>query len=145
MVTAPPAVAGVADLLERARADLDRVTPADLPRLLAQGAVVVDLRGPSTRLTEGHIPGAWVIDRLVLEWRLCPTSSAQVADGPGLEDRVVLVCNEGYASSLAAADLQRLGFVAATDLIGGFRAYRDAGLPIAALPTREYPSLAAHA
>ncbi|NHN56156.1 rhodanese-like domain-containing protein [Calidifontibacter sp. DB0510] len=119
-------------ILAQARANLDRVDPADLAAAQAKGAFVVDVRPAETRLVEGHIPGAVVIDRLVLEWRLDPTSSARLKDGPDLEQQVVVVCNEGYSSSLAARDLQALGFQRATDLVGGFRAYAAAGLPIAA-------------
>lgn len=98
---------------------------------------MLDLRSAATRESEGHIPGATVIERLVLEWRLDPSSAHRMAGGPEHGDLVVMVCNEGFYSSLAARDLRDLGFHRATDLIGGFRAYADAGLPAAAEPTRE--------
>lgn len=98
---------------------------------------MIDLRSTTTREPEGHIPGATVIERLVLEWRLDPGSTQRMAGGPELGDLIVMVCNEGFYSSLAARDLRDLGFHRATDLIGGFRAYADAGLPTAVEPTRE--------
>lgn len=128
---------GIDAVLGEARAGLERVHPEDLPALQRQGAFVVDTRTAATRDPEGHIPGAVVIDRLVLEWRLDPTSEAAMSDGPSLEDTVIVVCNEGYSSSLAARDLQALGFDRATDLVGGFRDYAAAGLPVIDHPSRE--------
>ena len=98
---------------------------------------MIDIRPASTREPEGHVPGATVIDRLVLEWRLDPGSDHRMDDGPEHDDLVVVICNEGYYSSLAARDLRDLGFHRATDLVGGFRAYAEAGLPTAAQPTRQ--------
>ena len=111
------------DLLAAARARLDRVDPAGLPAAFAAGDLVVDIRPEANRRDEGVLPGAVVIDRNVLEWRLDPTSGYAIPEA--LEGRrVVLVCNEGYASSLAAVTLQDLGLAGATDLVGGFRAWR---------------------
>ncbi|WP_227982529.1 rhodanese-like domain-containing protein [Nocardia spumae] len=117
------------DLLAQARAGLDRVTPGEAQRRLEHGALVVDIRPHANRLAEGEIPGSVVVERIVLEWRLDPTGSHRL---PGLspETEVVIVCNEGYASSLAAADARRLGLAHATDLVGGFRAWKAAGLPV---------------
>jgi rhodanese-related sulfurtransferase len=114
-------VARIDALLAAARARLDRVEPSDLAAALAAGALVVDIRPESSRREEGELPGAIVVDRNVLEWRLDPTSQHAL---PLAADRrrVVLVCNEGYASSLAAAPLRDLG-LDATDLAGGFRAW----------------------
>ncbi len=110
----------VDELLAEARAQLGpRPTPADLPTLVAGGASVVDIRPVEQRRRDGELPGAVVVDRNVLEWRL-----HLFAAEPG--QRVVLVCNEGYASSLAAATLRRLG-VDATDLDGGYQAWLTAG------------------
>lgn len=109
--------------LAAARARLDRVTPADLAAEQAAGALVVDLRPDTNRAAEGHIPGAVVIERIHLEWRLDPTSDASIPEARD-DLRVILVCNEGYASSLAAADLQDLGLAGATDLDGGYRAWQ---------------------
>jgi rhodanese-related sulfurtransferase len=129
---------GIAEVLAEARATLDRVDPHRAAEMQAAGALLVDIRPGESRAANGAIPGAVVIERNVLEWRLDPTSDARL-DGvsPEIYERpVILVCNEGYASSLAAADLQRLGLRRATDLDGGFAAWRQAGLPVvpAAVP-----------
>jgi rhodanese-related sulfurtransferase len=111
------------EYLESARARLDRVAPADLDTAVADGAVVVDIRPERNRLEEGEIPGAIVIDRGVLEWRLAPSSDARTMDiEPG--QRVILFCNDGYQSSLAAGVLVDLGVDGATDLIGGYRSWK---------------------
>lgn len=122
--------------LALARESLTRVEPQQLAEWQEDGAFVVDIRPEAARRAEGHIPGAIVVDRLVFEWRLDPSSGYSMSDGPTRDDVVVVVCNEGYSSSLAARDLQRLGFRWATDLVGGFRAYAAAGLPVAEQPTR---------
>jgi rhodanese-related sulfurtransferase len=110
-------------LLEECQQALDRVEPADLEAVAAAGALVVDMRPVQQRLRDGELPGAVVIDRNVLEWRLDPTSPYRLAlaDDPGR--RIVLVCNDGYGSSLAARTLQQLGLAGATDLAGGFTAW----------------------
>lgn len=127
---------GIDQFLASAREGLTRVRPGDLEAARDRGAFVVDIRPSETRTVEGHIPGAVVIDRLVLEWRLDPTSGAAMTGGPTRDDLVIVVCNEGFASSLAARDLQWLGFPRATDLIGGFRAYAAAGGTVQTEPTR---------
>jgi rhodanese-related sulfurtransferase len=109
--------------LVAARQRLDRVDPADLAAEVAAGALVVDLRPDADRQDEGELPGAVVIERIHLEWRLDRTSGAALPEASD-DLRVILVCNEGYASSLAAADLRDLGIRRATDLVGGFRAWR---------------------
>ncbi|GGM35820.1 sulfurtransferase [Longimycelium tulufanense] len=121
----------VDDLLAEARGELARLTPYQLADLQRRPDVlVVDIRPRETRVAEGEIPDAVPVERIVLEWRLDPGGPHRL---PGItpETTVVLVCNEGYASSLAARDLHRLGLRHATDLIGGFRAWKDAGLPVA--------------
>jgi rhodanese-related sulfurtransferase len=118
----------VAEILAQARAGLDRLTPVEAYDAVRRGAVLVDTRPAANRETEGELPGALVIERNVLEWRLDPSSSARIPDAD-YDLLVVLVCNEGYASSLAAAALQQLGLRRATDMVGGFRAWRAAGLP----------------
>jgi rhodanese-related sulfurtransferase len=119
------------DLLASARARLDRVTVEELDAAMASGAVLVDIRGDAQRAADGTIPGAVFHPRNVLEWRADPASGH---DDPrlsaDLDRRIVVVCNEGYQSSLAAASLQDLGFTHATDLVGGFQAYASAGLPV---------------
>jgi rhodanese-related sulfurtransferase len=113
--------------LAAARAGLDRVEPEQLAAEQADGALVVDTRPLEQRERDGALPGALVIDRNVLEWRLDPTSPDRIpqADSPGR--RIILVCNEGYSSSLAAATLRALGLYRATDLIGGYKAWLAAG------------------
>lgn len=135
-MTATVATVGIDERLAKARRGLNRVTAQQLPALQQQGAFVIDIRLPRTREPEGHIPGAIVVDRLVLEWRLDPTSGFGMTDGPTHDNLVIVVCNEGYSSSLAARDLQAIGFRRATDLVDGFRAYADAGLPVVGAPTR---------
>ena len=113
----------IADLLAQSRRGLRRVAPEALADEVAAGAVLVDIRPEASRRAEGAMPGAVVIELTVLPWRVDPTSPDRL---PGFDDpdlRVVVVCNEGYSSSLAAASLQRLGMPRATDLVGGFRAW----------------------
>jgi rhodanese-related sulfurtransferase len=115
--------ASIDDLLAAARSRLERVEALDLDQERADGALVVDIRPVEQRQADGELPGAVVIDRNVLEWRLDPSSPHRV-EGTACDRRIIVVCNEGYSSSLAAATLQRLGLRRATDLIGGFRAWR---------------------
>ena len=115
-------------LLARARARLERVAPEDLAAEASAGALVVDVRPADQRARDGDLPGAIVVDRNVLEWRLDPASPHRIAEATGYDQRIILVCNEGYSSSLAAATLQDLGLRRATDLIGGYQAWR-AGAP----------------
>lgn len=108
--------------LEAARSRLERVHPDDLPAAIERNAVVVDVRDSAQRSRQGELPGAYVIDLTVLEWRLAPSSDTRIAE-IGADQQVILVCSEGYSSSLAAARLQDLGLIGATDLIGGFKAW----------------------
>ncbi|WP_344801897.1 rhodanese-like domain-containing protein [Microlunatus ginsengisoli] len=118
-----PGAVSIATLLDRARAGLDRLTPAQAREAWAAGAVVVDIRPSAQRATHGDLPGALVIERNVLEWRFDPTSEAAlpIADH---DLQVILLCQEGYASSLAAATLQELGLHRATDVVGGYAAWQ---------------------
>lgn len=103
------------DVLEEARPTLPRrPTAADLPGFRARGALLVGLRPVEPRARDGELPGALVVDRNVLEWRLDPTSAHRIPDAVDADREIVLVCNEGYTSSLAAASLQRLGLLRAT-------------------------------
>jgi rhodanese-related sulfurtransferase len=111
-------------LLENARRGLDRIQPADLERELAAGALVVDTRPVDQRRRDGDLPGAVIIDRNVLEWRLDPTCPYRVPEADNADMRIIIVCNEGFSSSLAAATLQHLGLHRATDLVGGFQAWK---------------------
>ena len=116
------------DLLAKARAGLDRLSPQQAQEAQARGALLVDIRPHAQRLEEGEIPDALVLERNVLEWRLDPSSDARVPEA-AYDREVVVVCSEGYTSSLAAASLQLLGVSAATDLVGGFNAWQQTGLP----------------
>jgi rhodanese-related sulfurtransferase len=121
-------VSAIDTVLTAARARLTRVSPsADL--LTADNTLIVDVRPQHNRVADGEIPGSVVIERIVLEWRLDPRGEHRIA-GFDADTRVIVMCNEGYSSSLAARDLQAVGLANATDLVGGFRAWRDAGLPI---------------
>ena len=116
-------------VLAEARSRIDRVSPHGAAAALRNGAVLVDIRPIENRRDEGLVPGALVVDRNVLEWRLDPTSPDRLADCDR-DDRVVIVmCNDGYASSLAAAGLRDLGLHRAADMVGGYRAWHVAGLP----------------
>ena len=118
------------ELLDDARRTLDRVEPGEAAAAVAAGALLVDTRPVAQRAADGEIPGALIIDRNVLEWRLDPGSERRVSEVDGYDQRIILVCNEGFASSLAAATLQQLGLRNATDLVGGFQAWRAAGCPV---------------
>lgn len=114
-------------ILEEARSHLERLEPHEVRGL--EDVLVVDIRPAHNRLAEGEIENSVVVERIVLEWRLDPAGDWRL---PGFtaDTTVVVVCNEGYSSSLAARDLQRVGLPRATDLVGGFRGWRAAGLPI---------------
>jgi rhodanese-related sulfurtransferase len=111
------------ELLLESRIGLERVHASDLEREMAAGALVVDTRPVGQRDRDGDLPGAVVIDRNVLEWRLDPSSPDRLPIAGNPARRIVVVCNEGYSSSLAAHTLRRLGLTRATDLIGGFQAW----------------------
>lgn len=115
-------VATIDELLAASRKRLDRVAAGDLGAELDAGALVVDIRPVEQRARDGELPGAVVIDRNVLEWRLDPASDHRIP-GTSYDRRIILVCNEGYASSLAAAMLRDLGIERATDLDGGYQAW----------------------
>lgn len=118
----------VEDLLAEARDGLPRLAPAEAAAAAERGAVLVDIRPHAFRAAEGEIAGALVVERNVLEWRFAPTSPWRLPQAAP-DAQVVLFCNEGYTSSLAAHALRRLGVRRAADLAGGFRAWRTAGLP----------------
>ncbi|MGW4623126.1 rhodanese-like domain-containing protein [Streptomyces sp. NPDC004592] len=122
---------GIDELLERVRVDLDRVDAADAFEAAQAGeALLVDIRYAALRDRDGLIPGALVVERNELEWRLDPQGSHRAPEATSHDLRVVVICNEGYASSLAAVSLRQLGLRRATDLVGGFHAWRAAGLPV---------------
>lgn len=101
-----------------------RVKADELAAVMAAGAIVVDTRSEAQRREHGELPGAVVVERNVLEWRLDPASAHRLPDAGDYARHIVVVCDEGYASSLAAASLQDLGLVNATDLDGGFQAWK---------------------
>ncbi len=117
-------------LLEKARRRLRRLNAEKASAEQNAGALLVDTRTIEQRARDGDIPGALVIDRTVLEWRLDPTSDSRIPEAVDHNVRVIVICAEGYSSSLAAASLQDLGLVNATDVIGGFEAWKAAGLPV---------------
>ncbi|MFH8610118.1 rhodanese-like domain-containing protein [Streptomyces sp. NPDC018029] len=123
------------ELLERVRLGLDRLSPEKAYETAESGGLLVDIRYAALRERDGLIPGALVVERNELEWRLDPQGSHRAPEATGHDLRVVVVCNEGYASSLAAASLRQLGLRHATDLVGGFQAWRAAGLPVVAAGT----------
>jgi rhodanese-related sulfurtransferase len=130
LLTRPPAGSrGIDDILAEARARLRRLDPEAAHLAYRDGAVLVDIRPAAQRAATGEIPGALVVERNVLEWRFDPRSTARLPVAGRYDLRVVVFCQEGYTSSLAAAALQDLGLFRATDVVGGFAAWRVAGLP----------------
>lgn len=123
---------GIDELLERIREGLDRVGPKEAFDAAADGALLVDIRYAALRERDGLIPGALIVERNELEWRLDPQGSHRAPEAVSHDLRVVVICNEGYASSLAAVSLRQLGLHRATDLAGGFQAWKAAGLPVQA-------------
>jgi rhodanese-related sulfurtransferase len=125
----PPGARTIDQLLAEARSRLDRVSPQQAMAARQAGGLIVDIRPAAQRAAEGEVPGTLVIERNVLEWRFDPASAARLPQAD-YDLRVIVMCSEGYTSSLAAAALQDLGLRHATDLDGGFRAWAAAGLPV---------------
>ncbi len=125
-----PASYSIDELLARARSHLVRLSPHEAATALAGGAVLVDIRPVEQRQAAGEIPGAVAIPRNVIEWRLDPRSASRISEIAAYDRHVIVFCMEGYASSLVARQLQFLGLSRATDLDGGFVAWREAGLPV---------------
>ncbi|MET8947271.1 rhodanese-like domain-containing protein [Streptomyces sp. NPDC004542] len=124
---------GIDELLERVRTGYRRIEAQQAYEAARAGdALLVDIRYAALRDRDGLIPGALVIERNELEWRLDPRGSHRVPEATGHDLHIVVICNEGYASSLAAVSLHQLGLHRATDLVGGFQAWKAAGLPVAA-------------
>jgi rhodanese-related sulfurtransferase len=135
-------VAGVASrrtldaLLDDARSRIERLEPRAAWEALAAGATLIDIRSDTARERDGVVPGSLHIPRTVLEWRLDPDSESPSPHAPGLDERVLLICDHGESSSLAAAVLVDLGFEHAGDVVGGFEVWREAGLSTAPAPPR---------
>jgi len=127
-------VDGIDGLLERARAGVRRLDPHETRAAVAEGALLIDTRTDRQRARQGDLPGAIVIDRTVLEWRLDPRSASRIPEATGHDLLIVVACRQGYSSSLAAASLRAIGLHRATDLAGGVDAWLAAGLPTTAGP-----------
>ena len=125
----PAGARTVDDLLAEARSRITRVTPVEALARIAEGAVLVDIRPAAQRAREGEVPGALVVERNVLEWRFDPASEARLPQATGYDVDVVVLCSEGYTSSLAADALRSLGLTSASDVVGGYQAWVAAGLP----------------
>jgi rhodanese-related sulfurtransferase len=123
------AARSIDEILGEARARLRRLGPREASEAMRTGAVLVDIRSQAQRAQQGLVPGAMHVERNVLEWRFDPRSPARLPQA-AYDLRVIVMCVEGYTSSLAAASLQDLGVAGATDLAGGFRAWQRAGLPV---------------
>jgi rhodanese-related sulfurtransferase len=130
---------GIDGVLAASRIGIRRLTPAELLEASARGALVVDTRTEAQRRRQGEFPGAVVIDRTVLEWRLDPASADRIPEATGYDLEIVVLCRQGYSSSLAAASLRAVGLTRATDLAGGVEAWIAEGLPMseAAADVRE--------
>ena len=120
----------VDDLLAAARARIRRLDPHETAEACRRGALLIDIRPTVQRRWEGEVPGALVVERNVLEWRLDPISAHRLAAVTDHDGEIVVMCSEGYASSLVAATLVELGYSSAADLDGGFQAWAKAGLPV---------------
>lgn len=125
-------IAAIDRLLADARRGLDRLEPAQAAEAVKRGALLIDTRTSEQRRRDGLVPGAVIVERNVLEWRLDPTSLYRIPEltDPTAYPLLILMCNEGYSSSLAAATLQRLGVRWVTDILGGFQAWAACGLPV---------------
>jgi rhodanese-related sulfurtransferase len=121
-------------LLAAAREGVDRLTPQETLAAGRRGALVVDTRTAEQRVEQGELPHAVVIDRTVLEWRLDPDGPDRIPEASSCDIEVVVVCRQGYSSSLAVASLRCLGLHRATDMIGGVEAWLAAGLPVSTDP-----------
>jgi rhodanese-related sulfurtransferase len=128
--TRPAGSRSIDELLEAARGRIERVTPLEASARIAAGALLVDTRPAAQRAREGSVPGALVVERNVLEWRFDPLSDARLPEVTGYDIEAIVLCSEGYSSSLAADTLRALGLSRTSDVIGGFGAWAAAGLPV---------------
>jgi rhodanese-related sulfurtransferase len=126
----PEGTRSIDEVLADARGRIGRLTPVEAAARVADGALLVDTRPAAQRAREGSVPGALVVERNVLEWRFDPRSDARLPQATGYDVEIVILCSEGYSSSLAADSLRALGLTRTTDVIGGFGAWAAAGLPV---------------
>ena len=133
-LTRPNGARTIDDLLAEARSRIVRVTPHEAAARVAAGAYLVDIRPAGQRQREGEVPSSLIVERNVLEWRFDPASDARLPQATGYDVDVIVLCSEGYTSSLAADALVSLGLHRATDVIGGFLAWAAAGLPTTGTP-----------
>lgn len=124
----------IEEMLAAARAGVQRLSPEQTVTAMSRGALVIDTRTEAQRREQGELPGALVIDRTILEWRLDPASPDRIREATSYDAQVVVVCRQGYSSSLAAASLRSLGLSRATDMEGGVEAWVAAGLPLSDTP-----------
>jgi rhodanese-related sulfurtransferase len=127
------------DLMARARRHIGRTAPASLDEVVAAGGLLIDIRPAAQRHDEGALPGALVIERNVLEWRLDPEGAYRIPEVTGFDQPVVVICSEGYASSLAAESLRSLGLRQASDLEGGHRAWSVWARSVGRAPVEPVP------
>ena len=130
MVSRPPGALSIAEMLVQARSRLGRLTPAQAHDALATGALLVDIRPGWQRAEEGEVPGALLVERNHLEWRFDPACEARLPQATGYDVQVIVLCSQGYTSSLAAASLHTLGLHRATDVIGGFQSWCAQDFPV---------------
>ena len=126
----------IEELLEAARARIERVEPGEVMARVSAGALLVDTRPVEQRERDGEVPGAVVVDRNVLEWRLDPASPWRIPEVTGYDLEVIVLCNHGYSSSLVADTLRSLGLRRTVDVVGGFQAWAALGLPVVGGQTR---------
>jgi rhodanese-related sulfurtransferase len=131
----------LAELLRRASAKIERLAPGEAHEAMSAGALLVDIRSDPARSRDGVVPGSLHIPRTVLEWRVAPDSEWRNPCIAGAEQRLLLICDHGCSSTLAAAMLVELGFSRAGDVVGGFAAWREAGLPVAEAPPPPGPEV----
>jgi rhodanese-related sulfurtransferase len=136
---------GLDRLIARSRSRIARLRPREVRDAIIKGAILVDTRPEFQRRADGEIPGAIVVERNHLEWRLHPASTGRIPEAVDVNVRWIVICHEGYASSLAAASLRSIGLRQATDLVGGFMAWRAAKLPVTKTRTPTRPRLGAKA
>ena len=131
MTSRPDGARSIDDILAAARSRLSRVTPGDAFAEFCTGATLIDIRPAGQRAADGEIPGSVIVERNHLEWRFDPASGARLPWVQDYDMRLLVICDEGYTSSLAAVALHDLGLRRATDVIGGYQAWAAAGLPTA--------------